>query len=482
MDNNIWHNYLKEACKKRITSRTFAAFNTNVDVVVHVTGEKLKKVLTKNSNLDFTKIRKKDIKEINTVQSQEDFFAVFRDSLIKGKSFHIVVESTELMNFLVNEFSDEKEIMGGQAGIIANQMASLETESVVYTPLLTSKQAELFTKGVTTPLVKENKLSLVNVKEAVQTDIVTKINWVFEYAKGEKIDFAGEEIITPRANRLILASRPKGAVMSFRGKLTNHLQQLGAKIDVAFMAGYHYVAPENPDGSSYTQFMERALRQLKEMRAGNSKLKIHFEYVPMKYKSLEKKSLLALASEIDSFGINENEIRRVLNEFGFKNELHNIELTENAYTLYQGALKLSQTLKIKRIQLHNLGYYVLILRKPYEVKPKEVRQACLFASAVNAMKAKYGGYVNLEQLKEAATTPLSEIGLSQLRIFANRVFKQKADQTKFIEEGIWEFADHYLLVVPTHIISNPVSTVGMGDTISSSSYAVELSKKLIPSI
>ncbi|NLK07989.1 MAG: hypothetical protein GX316_04735, partial [Firmicutes bacterium] len=32
---------------------------------------------------------------------------------------------------------------------------------------------------------------------------------------------------------------------------------------------------------------------------------------------------------------------------------------------------------------------------------------------------------------------------------------------------------HYLLLTPAHIVANPVSTVGMGDTISSSSYATE---------
>ena len=31
-----------------------------------------------------------------------------------------------------------------------------------------------------------------------------------------------------------------------------------------------------------------------------------------------------------------------------------------------------------------------------------------------------------------------------------------------------EWDDHYLLLVPAHVVPDPVSTVGMGDTISSS--------------
>ena len=59
----------------------------------------------------------------------------------------------------------------------------------------------------------------------------------------------------------------------------------------------------------------------------------------------------------------------------------------------------------------------MILSKPYPVSMVEVRQSCLFASAVNAMKAKYGGYVQREQLAEAAELPLSDIGFAQLEVW-----------------------------------------------------------------
>ena len=36
----------------------------------------------------------------------------------------------------------------------------------------------------------------------------------------------------------------------------------------------------------------------------------------------------------------------------------------------------------------------------------------------------------------------------------------------FETTGIADMGDHYLLVVPAHVVPNPVSTVGMGDTIS----------------
>ena len=38
-----------------------------------------------------------------------------------------------------------------------------------------------------------------------------------------------------------------------------------------------------------------------------------------------------------------------------------------------------------------------------------------------------------------------------------------------------EADDHVMVLVPAHVVPNPVSTVGMGDTISSSTFAAEVS-------
>ena len=133
-------------------------------------------------------------------------------------------------------------------------------------------------------------------------------------------------------------------------------------------------------------------------------------------------------------------------------------------------------LKVPRIQLHNLGYYVVVLMKPYDVDPALVRQACLFASAVNGVKAKQGGAVPLEDVAQMADYPLSDIGMEQLKAFVSEAKSLGLPVTdEMLDTGIMEMDDHWLLIVPAHVIPNPVSTVGMGDTVSSSAYAAEVS-------
>lgn len=466
---SIWQQRVESAVNQTIRSSAFAGFNTNVDAVVHCNGKSLAHLFN-DPDIALDEVNALDVSKIHTIKEKKEFVAVLKDCLGKGKSFYIILEDMSLLDWLDSTFTERQEIMGGQAGIIANQMAALDAKIIAYTSLLSEKQASLFFPEVLYPIYSDD-LSLIPALEAVNQEDSVKINWIFEYAKGVEFDFNGEKVVTPRANRVILATRPEGVVMGFTKDVAEHLPELGSKIDVAFMAGYHYAPSDQTQLDQYLADIKGSIRKLK---TGNSDLRLHYEYVPMKDAQAEKQVLATVASEFQSFGINENEIRRVLDSFGYITEVHEIETNERAFALYQGALRVMDQLEFDRLHVHNLGYYVLVLRKPYPVDVKRVRQSCLFGSSVNAIKAKYGGYVNKNQVKEAAGIGLSEIGLNQLREF----YQEAKDlglaiPDDFCEEGIWEHDDHYVLVVPAHVIPHPVSTVGMGDTISSSSYASE---------
>ena len=467
----LWQHRVKEALDSPIRGRVLSAFNTNVDAIVHVTPAKMAEWM---QNWDLTKVAELSIGDIDAVSTPYEFFAVLRDRLAKGKSFHIVLQGEEILSWLDETIDVRQDSMGGQAGIIANQMAHLGAQSICYTPLLSQKQASMFHPEVRIPRATDGGLELIPVKLAARPE-TTKINWIFEYAKGERFTFGKERITTPRANRVILATRPREAVMGFPPDLAPHLPKLGSQVDLAFMAGYHYADRTLPDGRSFEEYMADTGRDLGLLREGNPSLRIHYEYVPMRNEELEKDLLEGICRRVHSFGVNENEIKRVLKNLGFTKEYEEIQGHERAYSLYHGALCLLRHLGLERLHLHNLGYYVVVLAKPYPVPVERVRQACLYASAVNAVKAKYGGYVRLANLQEARDWGLSDIGFEQLARFYEEVKKEDPSiDDGLLAEGILERDDHYVLVVPAHIVPDPVSKVGMGDTISSSSYLAEL--------
>ncbi|NMA62166.1 MAG: hypothetical protein GX956_09810, partial [Firmicutes bacterium] len=217
----LWQNRVKKAVQNKIKTNTLAAFNTNVDVVVHLTQENLAPVET-DSRIDVQAVERLVDKEIVEINTEDEFLAVLLAALKEGKSHYIVLRNIHMLKWLEEKFTVRQESMGGQAGIIANQMAALGANSLVYTSLLSPKQGSMFFPEVQVPVVN-GKLATLNVMDAVRPQDHTKENWIFEYAKGEKFEICGQVITTPRANRVILATRPEGIIMGFSSTIEEHL-------------------------------------------------------------------------------------------------------------------------------------------------------------------------------------------------------------------------------------------------------------------
>lgn len=474
---NIWQQYVKHAVQQELNGTTLSAFNPNVDVLTCIDNSWLKQLMEKNPDLDIARVREISVEKLESITTREDFIAVLLDRLTSGKSLFMVNDNPEFFTWLEKQFPDRQYRLGGQAGIMANQLAALNARSVLYSPILSPMQAEVMRPEIRFPCIEDNELVLKPIRNAVRPADPTRSPWVVEYAKGEEFDFGFTRVITPRANRLIISRRIKGLGMNFTRDFYPYLPRLGRMIDVALVAGYHLGGPDPADRAVMRTYFRESARALGLLREENPKSKIHLEYVPMKEADMEVEMLSTLTAEVDSFGINETEIKTVLALFGEEELARDIKENERAYALYRGGLALMRRFKVERVHIHNLGYYVVVLHKPYHADPVQVRQACLYGSSVNAHRALNGGYVTADAVRDVAEMPLSDIGLHQLEEFAREVGRKEATIAgveEFTESGIIEFPDHYVVVVPTHVVPNPVATVGMGDTISSSSYAMEV--------
>ena len=87
-----------------------------------------------------------------------------------------------------------------------------------------------------------------------------------------------------------------------------------------------------------------------------------------------------------------------------------------------------------------------------------------------ALKAKHGVFPSASAMPAGVELELSEIGFTQLERFA----REMTGKARQLGPAAWEQDDHCVLVTPAHVVPNPGSTVGMGDTISSTSYAMEV--------
>lgn len=470
-----WQNRIRALVQKRPKGRTFAAFNLNIDVVAHVTPQSIQRLVEITPELDWDQVAQIDVDALTTIRTREEFVAVLRHGFRTGKSALLVRETEEFVPWWREIFLERSESMGGQAGIIANQMAALGAESVVYSPILSPRQAGFFLDGVLWPVWQDGKVGYVAATDAGRPDDLTREPWVFEYAKGETFAFPDETITTPRANRAIITTGIHGPERRFHEDIHGFLADLGADLDVAFLAGYHQCGERPDDPEAVRRYIDRSCEDLALLAGKNPKLKIHIEYVPTKVREIETEFYRRLGTVIHSLGINETETRGVMRRYGQDELAQGLEEDERAFLLYQSGLFLQRELGVERVHIHNLGYYVVVLQKPYHCSPAVVRDACLFASAVNARKAQVGGFVEADSLQSVADLPVSDVGLQQVTRFAEEV-REKGVALTQVDDGIWEADDHYVLVTPSHIVPNPVVTVGMGDTISSSAYYYEVSE------
>ncbi|HEX6970753.1 MAG TPA: ADP-dependent glucokinase/phosphofructokinase, partial [Limnochordia bacterium] len=163
-----WQQRLREVAKRRIQIRTLAAFNANVDVIVHVTPEAMARLLEKPGEIDLTEMRRAAESNPTAVRTKSELVGVLKACLARGKSYHLQAADQALLDWLEIQFPAADRSMGGQAGIIGNQMAMLGAASRAYCPLLSEAQAALFVPGVEVPAVVDGRLQLRPARAAAR--------------------------------------------------------------------------------------------------------------------------------------------------------------------------------------------------------------------------------------------------------------------------------------------------------------------------
>lgn len=446
---------------------TLAGFNGNIDATIHVNQQVVDAIVAAAGPAIPPEPTSPD-----RVDSLGELAALLRDSVARGKSQYSVVEDAPAAA-LGRLFASCERRAGGQGVIISNQMAELGADSRAVISPLSALQAELVDPRVRVPAIQEGRLAWLPARKAA-TSTETKVNWIFEYSRGVSLSFPRETVVAPRANRVILGTRSSTSRMCFPLPLEPLLSELGAQVDVAFLTGYHRGrVPGLADTAG--QFVALSLRQLQLFKAGSRAPMVHYEYVPMRESSEEGAILGPLAPQFDSLGLNEHELPLLLERLGIREEAASLRASEGAWALYQGALLLQRQFGIPRVHVHNLGYYVVVLRRPYWVPPEAARQACLAASVACAIRAQAGRAASSTDMHDASVPPLSTIGYQQLAAFS-----ASAQGLAGKGEGIWQGPDHYVLVVPAHVVAHPAITVGMGDTVSSVSLVLESSQVVEP--
>jgi ADP-dependent phosphofructokinase/glucokinase len=434
--------------------RVLCAYNAFLDSVVKVDVKQIA-VLARGKEREVVSKSRRELGEIKNV---EEFLAALVHGMRDGKAQHIACFNREVFEFFEEKFRGIRSI-GGQAGIIANQLGLLGAKPVLYAPGFSRELAEKLSGNVRVPAPR----GLVRALKGFEEERESKVNWIFEFRKGQELKVGGERFSAPRANRLIVASPPK-ALPCFRPDVAQLLPALGKNLDAAIFAGYHYL-DEDAGGIGYKRVLGSELRNYKRLKSRNNKLVVHYEFVPMDHREMEHKVIALVAKGVDSLGLNEVELRRLLRVLGFAREAERIDEKEDAHSIVLGAKKLLHALKLKRIHVHNLGYFVLVHKKP--VNAGRVVEACILASVAANSFAEKGAPVVERDLARGRHLCPSENGLRQLKQFAAEMGRKGFDAREVGERGFADLGKEVVFVVPAQIDPHPAKTVGLGDIVSS---------------
>ncbi|WP_297512841.1 ADP-dependent glucokinase/phosphofructokinase, partial [Thermococcus sp.] len=132
----------------------------------------------------------------------------------------------------------------------------------------------------------------------------------------------------------------------------------------------------------------------------------------------------------------------------------------------EAMLKLAEKTGVKRIHFHTYGYYLALT----DYRGEFVRDALLFAALAAAAKAKLGDVPSIDEIVRAMDVPVNERA---------KPVEEALAKEYGMKEGIAEVNGYQLSFVPTKIVARPKSTVGIGDTISSSAFVGEFVLKRI---
>ncbi|MFH1750749.1 MAG: ADP-dependent glucokinase/phosphofructokinase [Candidatus Micrarchaeota archaeon] len=450
--------------------RVFCAFNAITDALVQFKQGEFEKQLLR-CDLPSITLRVADFSP-TSIHNREDFFSVFLRQFASGKAVELPSYNPRLFEWFRMNFS-ERIRMGGQAGIIANQLAQLGVNTVCYSPILSKPQSRLFfKKNVYFPVFHHDRLVFKKPKAAYSETDPTKVNWIFEFRKGDRMRIGRREIISPRANRIIVASRPPEYKPLFPDLMEPHLEHLGNSFDVFFLAGFQSFQ-RRMGGINFRHHIRKLAFQLKQLQK-NPHARIHLEYVAIHDPILDKAIYPSILHLFDSFGINEVETIHFLKRIGERRLAAEFEERETPMNYYRGIRQLFHKFGLKRLHAHTLGYFLLLLRKDYigRRSPEEFADSLLFASRVADARAFYGRAPFYSDLQKLSHLKISDLGLSALRQMANELYGNSDEARHFLLNGIHDAGDHYLIMIPTAIVK-PKATVGLGDTISSVALASE---------
>ncbi len=432
----------------------YTAYNTNVDAIVYLNGGIVQRLV---DEFGADAVKKRIDEYPREIDEPLDFVARLVHALKTGKPMAVPLVNEDLHTWFDDHFDYDVERMGGQAGIIANLLASLDFKRVIaYTPHLARRQAGLFVDkpNLLYPVVEGGKLAFKHPREAYRENDPIKVNRIFEFRAGMTFKLGSETITVPFSGRFIVSSRFESIRIYTEPALRPFLPEIGEEVDGAILSGYQGIKLRYSDGKDANHYLKKAKEDIMLLKRRKD-VKVHLEFASIQNRALRKKVIYNLFPVVDSVGMDESEIAYVLNALGYP------KLSERIFTYNRiedsvlGGKIILDEMNLEILQIHTIYYLMYVTLKDNPLTEEELRKSLEVGTTLAAARASLGEVKSPQDYRVGMNVPFNERGE-----YVKLRFEEAKRRTR----------EYKVVITPTRLVKKPVSTVGLGDTISAGAF------------
>ncbi len=445
--------------------KVLCGYNVNIDVVQRIDTDELMEMLAHH---DEVVILERMQAPPDTIDSMEDFLAGLVLCMKDGSGAEWFIHNEEVFHDLRSRFFERGRIrMGGNMGIMANVLSQIGASQVVPNVVSPSRsQMALFYGGpIFVPGYEGLQTSSIgNVGD--RTGGNETIHFVFDFKKGDTFWFNGSQFTVPRENRFIATYDQANPELAIAEDFETYALEHIGEMDGALVSGFHMLQEQYPDGSGYGNKLGRVLEQLREWKHLNPDMMIHAELGHFPTAKIAETVFSGLSGNVDSIGMNEDELSVLADIYdcdtpGIKRM--------NAMDIVRAAIGCTLRSDLSKIIVHTREFIVSVCRGDQwdptgEIEGMEFGVEC---AAAFAATGKLESRDKVEQISASLTE--SAVGRAQVKQVAQFISGSEYGG------GVAGYVDDRLVcIVPTLICDDPISTVGLGDTVSAATFLRQL--------
>jgi len=413
--------------------KIICAYPVNIDAVNNVRGEEISQ-FTQSGPAPKIKSELE-----GPIGSRNDLISTLLFCMQQGSGAELLIESQAVSRQIEASFPWQFRL-GGNAGIMANVLASMGARPILNAPALGPRLAGMLHPEVSIPvsgILKEPHLAAGELeldKEAM--------HFVFQFKKGDAVSAPDNRIIAAGDNRFIATYDPVNTSLKTNADFDAYCLANAGDFDGALLSGFHLATSEH-----YQEIFPQKIAQIKSWKENNSKMFIHAEMGS--FQNPEIMPYLLPRLPVESLGLNEDELAVAEGSFS------------NWSDCMQAVKRLRKRLGLFRVAVHTRDYILSVILEEKITAREELSALQSGVDAAAALAAT--GSVNGEPPQDVNSTGLE----ARMEFCHNGA--TKAGRGAFLDSG-----DEIICMTPSLLAKKPLITVGLGDTATAAIFFQEL--------